>query len=95
LVRGNDLFEEIDDLRIGFRSLPGLADNVGINQIHQALARSIPRARSPRRHQPPAWKQEPLQNSACAGRNKIVSLVAPDGHRQGLEEKQIRPYFVE
>ena len=29
------------------------------------------------------------------GRNNILSLVAPDGHRQKLEEKQIRPHFVE
>jgi hypothetical protein len=28
-------------------------------------------------------------------RKMIVSLVAPDGHRQELEEKQIRPHFVE
>jgi hypothetical protein len=29
------------------------------------------------------------------GSNDIFSLVAPDGHRQKLEEKQIRPHFIE
>src|SRR3984893_9976538 len=43
LPRGKHTCEKTDAARICVRSLPGLANNVGINQIHSAHARLIAR----------------------------------------------------